>query len=506
MREIRLFLPVVALATASGCNEILGMDAREPFPETSSGGTGGSSSVSSSSTGGGGQGGGTGGAGGGMCDPDTGAGCGVHLWSKIFGDTSYQSPVGIASDAQGNVYVAGSFYGTIQLGGMPLISAGSGDVFLAKFDLTGNHLWSKRFGDADSQDVMDVAVDASGNVVITGYFEGAIDFGDGFIQGGDDSMSGDLFVAKFDANGSLIWSGGYGDPMFPQRSWGAAIDGSGDVVVVGGFRGTLGPLTAMEPEGYGDSFLIKFASLDGTIVWAKQFGDAGSQFNAARAIAIDTSDSIVMAGGTWTGVLDFGGAELTDLDGDIFLVRFDTNGNHTWSKSFKASLYGDANGVAVDSLGNLVVTGRFRGAVDLGGSPLASAGDFDAYLAKYSVVGEPLWSYRYGSVGNDSGSSVVVDATGDIVFAGMMAGEVDFGGGELPFGGDSDVFLVKFSAEGSHQWSRAFGDANSQRAALVTAAGSKVLFACATEGSINFGSNPLTSAGDVDVALAKFTP
>ena len=451
--------------------------------------------VSSSSTGGGGQGGGTGGAGGVMCDPDTGIGCGVHVWSRIFGDTSFEDAFAIASDAQGNVYVAGSFYGTIQLGGMPLISAGSDDVFLAKFDPAGNHVWSQRFGDASGGlYIYDLAVDSDGNAAITGPFPGGVDFGDGFIQGDHD-----MFVAKFDTNGDLLWAGGYGDLSWSQSGSGVAIDGSGNVVVLGSFLGTLGPLTATG-DGGTDIFLIKFSSLEGDILWAKRFGDAGDQ--TARAIAIDSSDSIVMVGGKTSGALNFGGS---NLDGNIFLARFDANGNHNWSTGFNSSISGSASDVAVDSFGNAVLAGSFKGTVDIGGKVLTSTDGFSMYLVKYNWNIGVLWSEQYGSLDFLQFPSVAVDAVDEIVLAGTMSEAVDFGGGALPFGGLDDVFLAKFNPEGAHRWSRSFGDENYQKNASVAATGSDVLLICSAQGTIDFGGGPLTSAGASDVAVAKFT-
>ena len=115
-----------------------------------------------------------------------------HL--HLRGDSDSQAPGAVAVDASGNVVLTGTFYGTVDFGGGALTSAGSGDIFVAKFGSGGAHLWSKRFGDGDYQYGIAVAVDASENAIVTGYFFGTVDFGGGaFTSAG----SQDIFVVKF---------------------------------------------------------------------------------------------------------------------------------------------------------------------------------------------------------------------------------------------------------------------------------------------------------------------
>ena len=119
---------------------------------------------------------------------------GKHLWSKGFGDGSHQAAEAVAVDASGNVIVTGNFEGTVDFGGGALTSTGSRDIFVAKFGSDGAHLWSKSFGAGDDQITQAVTVDASGNVIVTGWFYGTVDFGGGALTS---AGSFDIFVAKF---------------------------------------------------------------------------------------------------------------------------------------------------------------------------------------------------------------------------------------------------------------------------------------------------------------------
>jgi hypothetical protein len=190
-----------------------------------------------------------------------------HLLSQRFGGVIDQLGVGVAVDGSGNVVVTGEFEGTVDFGGGPLTSTGSYDIFLAKFDEAGNHVWSRRFGDASEQYGMSVTVDVSGNVIVTGRFDGTVDFGGAALTS---AGNWDIFVAKFDEASNHLWSDSYGDES-NQSGSGVAVDGSGNVIVTGRFDGTVdfgsGPLTS---AGNWDIFVAKFDEA-GNHLWSDSY-------------------------------------------------------------------------------------------------------------------------------------------------------------------------------------------------------------------------------------------
>ena len=231
---------------------------------------------------------------------------GSYIWSRRFGDTNYQAANALALDSSGNVIITGVFMGTVNFGGGVLTSAGSWDIFVAKLDSGGNHVWSKRFGDGNHQYAPAVAVDDLDNVLVAGYFVGAVDFGGGTLTsaGGED-----IFLAKFDSGGGHQWSKRFGDASTEQQAWGVAIDGSGNAIIAGYFTGAVdfggGALPNAGPNA--DIFVAKFGS-DGAHVWSKSFGDTYAQ--SASAVAVDPSDNVLVTGGFYMTV-DFGGGTLT---------------------------------------------------------------------------------------------------------------------------------------------------------------------------------------------------
>jgi hypothetical protein len=162
---------------------------------------------------------------------------GSHGWSHRFGDMADQNGSSIAVDFASNVLVTGDFAGTTDLGGGALASAGGRDIFVAKLDPSGGHVWAKRFGDAADQWGASVATDAAGAVVITGALMGQADFGGP--EGPIASVGGqDVFAAKLDPNGGYLWAKRFGDTA-DQWGAGAAFMGTGSTVISGVFQGTM---------------------------------------------------------------------------------------------------------------------------------------------------------------------------------------------------------------------------------------------------------------------------
>ncbi len=424
-----------------------------------------------------------------------------YRWASGFGDAGSQFARSVAVDGARNVIVAGHFNGTVNFGGDDLVCAGGRDVFVAKFDSSGTHLWSKRFGGGSEETVQGVAVDYAGNVYLAGYTEGSIDFG-----GGPLTTAGgrDVFLAKLDRNGGYLRAALFGDASHQQAN-ALALDSNGNPVIVGMFSSSVtfgvDPLTS---AGGWDVFVAKFDS-DGNHVWSKGFGNGVSQY--ATAVGIDRSGGVIVAG-YFEGSIDFGGGALTSAGGeDIYVAKFDKDGNHLWSKRFgDGSTQQQAWGVAVDASENVIVTGSFTGTVGFGGGSFAANGNGDIFVAKFDGSGNHLWSKEFGDDAGQAAWGVAVDAAGNVLLAGAFNGTVNFGGGTLATSTVNDVFLAKLGPDGAHIWSSRFGDAaayQTAQAVAVDAAGNAII-AGFFEGGIDFGGGLLTSAGAEDIFVAKF--
>jgi hypothetical protein len=424
---------------------------------------------------------------------------GKHLWSKRFGDAATQMAYRVAIDASGSVILAGVFMGSVDFGGGALTGSGSDDVFVAKLASDGSHLWSKSFGDANYQHVEDVAVDPSGNVVITGCFNGTVDFGGGALTS---AGSSDIFVAKFGPDGTHLWSKRFGGAT-SQVAHGVIVDASENVIIAGYFFGSVdfggGSLTS---AGASDIFVDKFGR-DGAHIWSKRFGDADSQ--GAYGVAVDASGNVIVSG-DFVGAVDFGGGALTSAGlSDIFVAKFGPDGAHLWSRRFGDACYQRVDGVAVDASGNVIVTGNFEGAVDFGGGALSGAIGGDIYVAKFGPDGAHLWSMQFGDAESQFALDAAVDASRNVIIVGCFFGTVDFGGDALQSSGSGDIYVAKFGPDGAHLWSQRFGDAHSQTAygVAIDTSGNAVVTGY-FDGAVDFGGGALMGSGDFDAFAAKF--
>jgi len=369
-------------------------------------------------------------------DSDTG---GVHLWSRRFGSTGWDTGYSVAVDSGGNVLVTGSFLGTVNFGGDDLTSNGDDDIFLAKYDTYGNHIWSKHFGAADGDGGTSVSIDGSGNVLMTGSFRGTVNFG-----GNDLTSAGwnNIFLAKFDGDGHHIWSKHFGANHIGETGNSVSVDGDRNVLVTGKFLGTVNfggdDLTS---EGDEDIFLAKYDS-DGNHLWSKRFGADG--YDNGQSVSVDGNGNVLVTG-YFNGRVSFGGPYFTSFGNhsDIFLAKFDDGGNHIWSKQFGSGSYDEGYSVSVDQDGNVFATGIFQQIVSFGGEDLISEGDLDIFLAKFSSNGSHIWSKRFGSYDEDIGTSVSVDRSGDILVTGQFHDTVNFGGDDLTSADNYDIFMMK---------------------------------------------------------------
>jgi hypothetical protein len=431
----------------------------------------------------------------------------THNWSRSYGDEHWQFAFDVEADSLQNTYITGSFEGTVNFGITPLTSAGGEDIYLAKLSKPGHHLWSRSFGDSNGwQRPTSLAIDPAGNAIIAGMFLGSVDFG-----GGSLLSAGllDMFVAKFDPDGNHLWSKRFGDAGDYQMAQGIAVDDSYNIYVAGHFEGTVnfggGSLTS---AGSRDMFIAKLDA-DGNHVWSYRFGDSNKQ--EAVDLAGDNNGNIAVIG-NFLGSINFGGGPLTNGNlEDICVAKFDSSGNHIWSQSYGYLLEQTASGISFDGAGNVYIAGNFYNFIDFGGGLLTSAGYKDIFLAKFDPNGNHVWSRRFGN-GSDYEHvrGIAADNNGDVVIVGEIWLTVDFGGGPLTSEGYIDIFVALFNPDGDHLQSRRFGDLNDlqqARCATIDHAGN-IIAAGNFLGTVDFGGWPLENYDGLgtltDIFVVKF--
>ncbi|MFO0757824.1 MAG: nucleotide-binding protein [Byssovorax sp.] len=425
------------------------------------------------------------------------------LWSASFGDGETQESLGVAVDDTGNILLTGSFDGAFELGQNHLSSKG-GDVFLVKLDPGGTAIFSKRFGDNTAQVPAGVAADTHDNVILAGSFTGVMDLGSGPLAS---TVGKDVFLAKYDPTGGLIFAKRFGD-SFDQQCRAIATDRADDIALTGTMYGTIdfggGPLADM---GH-DVFVAKLGPA-GEHLFSKRFGDESLQ--DGLGVTFDSQGNVLVSG-RYAGSLDFGGGPLPAGTTSIraFVAKLDAaDGHHLWSAGFgDGGATAAATAVAVDSHGDVLVTGWFSGTIDFGGGPLVSAGGADIFLLKLDgMTGQHRQSSRFGDDVDQQGLSLVIDGADNAILAGTFYGALDFGLGALKSPGGSNGFLLKIDPAGKPVWNRRFGDHKSARALSTAVANTgEVLVTGSFEGDADFGGGALMSAGMSDGFVAKYRP
>lgn len=367
---------------------------------------------------------------------------GRHIWSRRYGNDSEQAGVGVGIDGTGAAYIVSAFSGTIDFGGQPLVSSGSYNVGLAKIDTAGDHIWSKCFGDARYHVPECIAVAPSGRVTIAGRFQGTIDFGGSVLA--SRSNQTDIFIATFSADGECIWAKGIGGP-YEQQTRAMAVDAVGNIGVTGVFKGVLdagGLILKEDQPGDYCGFLAKLDQ-DGTVLWCNRFGEP--RVEQGSAIAFDHGNGDLVAAGFMRNKLP---KELVGKAQAVCsLTRLDSNGVVRWSKAFGTNAFASSLSVAPDQ--EILLTGYFDQVVDFGRGRLISAGGYDLFAATFTADGQPNWSERYGDQRQQFLITGTYGVDGSIVLGGSFHGTIDFGAGVLvaegytgAAEGAEDVFLT----------------------------------------------------------------
>ena len=396
-------------------------------------------------------------------------------------------------------------------------------TFLASAANVPDFLWAKQGGVTDSAVASRVAVDLSGNVFVTGYFRGRLGLGETNLVSErwitNDcglppfvSVSDDIFVIKYDANGRVVWARSAGG-LYNDYAAGMAVDLAGNCYVTGSFQinadfGGITLTNTMTPNTHG-LFLAKY-NPQGGLLWLKQ---ANGDLVQGLAIGVEPGGNLFVTG-DFIRTASFNGINISSpTNHNIFVAKYDSNGIPLWVRQGGTDSFGTGYDVAADQLGNCYVTGVYNTRVTFGGSTLTASPDAHGiFLVSYGSDGTFRWARQGagprspgGSV-SDSGSGVGVDRFGDIYLSGMFGGITTFEHVTLTNIGSTDIFLAKYDAQGDLIWICQAGgvaDDVTYRSA-VSSAGDVYLTGYYRSQDFYSDSESFATQGDFTMFLAKY--
>ena len=316
----------------------------------------------------------------------------------------------------------------------------------------------------------------------------------------------------------MVWIRGIGSATADENVKGIAIDGAGNLDLVGSFGGTtnLGG-SDLVASGTGDMYVAQYSAASGAHQWSKRFGGVTGS-DDAKGVAVDSLGNLYITG-MYSGTVNFGGSNLTvpfSTDLDVFLAKFTSAGAHVWSKNFPNDANDIGYAIAVDGQGNVAITGSLFNSINFSGQALGGPGTLsspnsltDAFVAKFTTNGAYMWSFQAGTTtANEQGTDVTMDSAGNVFFTMFSSTNLDLGGGSLPAQGKSDVIIAKYAAAtGAHLWSRRYGGSgNDAVTALTTDAQNNVFVpGRSTARSMVIGSTTLQATGSLPSGfIAKF--
>ena len=421
-------------------------------------------------------------------------------WAVKVGGTSTDVSESVVVDPMGNVIMAGKFKGSCTVGTTSISSNGDQDIFVAKYDSLGNNIWVKTAGGTFNDEGLAVSCDFLGNVFITGHFKLQATFGTTTVNGANIE---NFYVAKYSSAGNLMW---VKTASGPGKSIGKGMecDRNGNVLVTGYFEDTcvFGTNTIISPD-YKNVFTVKYSS-SGNLLW---LANGGGDYDAwASSLSTDDYCNSYITG-AFKDTAYFGTKTIISQGGnDVFLVKYDSSGNCTWAVRGGGNNNDYGNGMRVDPLNNIAVTGSFFDTISFPPSAsIISNGTKDGFVAYYNPQGNGLWARCMGGLQSDKGIDVDGDKDGNIYVTGFVNGISHFNSIIDTGSGGDEIFIAKYDNLGNIIYADLAGSTSSDYGKGIDISEAGVAYITGDfRTTAYFSSNTLTVAGDRDAFLTKY--
>jgi hypothetical protein len=369
---------------------------------------------------------------------------GNPLWAISFPGNGHADSFDMKIDAMGDVYVCGTFDGSMVAGSTTLTSNGTYNAFVVKISSGGTVVYAKKIGGAGFDVASSLDVDNLGNVYLTGSFEQTVAFGTQILS---TTGSSDIFICKLNPIGDILWAVKGGGTL-SEYGGSIKLSTNNSLIVSGSFAGlaTFGT-ASLTSSGSRDAFLASFDNL-GNFNWAKRYGSSAIGDEQFSSISVDNLGNI-FACGSFSDYTTIGSIDLTSRGGkDFFISKLDPSGNPLWAVS-NGSAFDDFGTATIDDQKNIYVTGSFNGIIYFNTFTLSATNPSgpDIFILKYDSNGNEIWGKSAGGIGWDAGQALNFNDN-NIYVAGSFNASANFGSINLPYMQNNDnIFVTELSTD-----------------------------------------------------------
>lgn len=437
------------------------------------------------------------------------------LWAKSAIGTGNEYGNDLSTDASGNIYLTGDFSSSLVTFGSTTLAntAGSSDFFVTKYNSSGNVIWA-RSAIGTSLDVgRGVCSDPLGNVYVIGDFKSpTLSFGTVTLTNSSNNFTSDVFIAKYDSTGILMWAISVGSSN-NESGTDIASDTQGNIYITGSFSSNsilLGSHLLFNFNN-GNLFLAKLDP-SGNVQWAK----SSNGYSVGNKVKVDNNGNVYITGNFSSSPLTIGSVSITfntpiNFQADLFLFKFNSSGNAVWGKSVGGQNGDAGTDLALNAAGEIYLTGFSNSPfINIGTTTLTGLGSGrNAFLAKFDTSGSVLWANGvYGFMWDVISVGISLDSSNNAYVAGWFdSNTISFGTTTYSNNwGTKTTFIANYNPSGNFSWAHII-DANGINLAgniTIDPAGNAYLVGSFQSNLLTFGNSTLSNSGNSDVFLSKF--
>ena len=361
--------------------------------------------------------------------------------------------------------------------------------------------WAKKGGSWAYDYGYGIGNDPAGNLYVAGKYEMNAVFNNVTVPC---QGNHDIFLAKYNSSGALTWirtAGGFtGDYAHALAIDNSFVYIAGEIEGAGNPVKFIGSNITLYPKGDNDIFVAKY-DFNGNILWAKSAGD----YSGEKALGVTTDQNgNVFICGYFKNKTVIGNTTLYSSGGyEIFIAKLDPNGNWLWAKSAGGTGRDEAKSIKCDDAGNVYVCGMHANGAKFDNQTLYTTdGYVNGYFAKYSTSGSLMWVKSLGGKYDDVAWSITKDTYGKMFVSGQFNSSINFGNTNLYTTGNADIFVAAYDLNGNAVWAKKAGGSGNDIARGIGTDGKNIFITGQYGGTATFGSVSKTAADNSDIFIS----